>query len=70
MWAVSMTDEETGRWLLAISKHLRMYARDARLTYLYATERSAKDGELLLRLRGLGSISKKKFDALSLEPVC
>jgi hypothetical protein len=62
-----MLPDETGRWLLAIDKHLRVYVQDARVAYLYATRRSAMDGQLLLRLRGLGTISADKFASLALD---
>jgi hypothetical protein len=62
-----LSSEEVGRWILAIAKHLKAFVQDSRLAYLYAIRRSAKDGELLLRLRGLGRVSPKKVEALALD---
>jgi hypothetical protein len=62
-----MGEEETGRWLFAIAKHLKAYALDARVAYLYATRRSALDGELLLRLRGSGTVGKSKLEAMAMD---
>jgi hypothetical protein len=62
-----MTPEEIGRWLYAIAKHLKVYAVNPRLASLFAMRRSAHDGELLLRLRGLGRVSRAKLQALALD---
>jgi hypothetical protein len=62
-----MTPEEEGRWLFAIAKHLKVFAQSAQLAFLYATRRSAQEGELLLRIRGFGTITKQKIEALALD---
>lgn len=63
-----MSPEELGRWLFAIAKHLKVYqAQDRRLAFLFATLNSAKDGDLLLRLRGIGTVSREKLEALALD---
>jgi hypothetical protein len=59
--------EEIGRWVFAIAKHLKVYAADPRLTYMFATRRSGADGELLLRLRGLSSINKQRLEAIAID---
>lgn len=66
--ATSLDEVETGRWILAIAKHLDAFAvSQPQLTFLYATRLSAKDGLLLLRLRGLGTIYRAKVQALALD---
>ncbi len=62
-----MTAEETGRWLLAINKHLQVYAQDARLAFLFATRQAATDGELLLRLRGAVTVGPSRLRGLALD---
>lgn len=62
-----MTPEEIGRWIFAISKHLKIYAHSPQLAYLYATRRSAQDGELLLRIRSLENVGKQKLEAIGLD---
>lgn len=62
-----MEPVELGRWVLAIGKHLKVYAESPQLASLYATRHSARDGDLLLRLRRLGSIGAERFHALALD---
>lgn len=62
-----MTPEETGRWIFAIAKHIKVYAQGPQIAYLYAISRSAKDGELLLRLRQLGTVRLSKVEAIALD---
>lgn len=64
----SATAVETGRWILAIAKHLKAFAASLpQLALLYATRRSAQEGELLLRLRGLDVVARRKLEALALD---
>lgn len=58
---------ETGRWILAIAKHLKAFAASPELTSLYAVSRSARDGELLLRLRGMSSLSYTQVEAFAFD---
>lgn len=60
-------DVHLGRWIFSIGKHLRSFASTAEVAYLYATTKSARDGDLLLRLRGLGRVSVQKLRALALD---
>lgn len=62
-----MSPEDTGRWLLAIAKHLKVFAQDARLAALYATRQAATDGELLLRLRGARSVSLTRLRGMAFD---
>jgi hypothetical protein len=63
-----MQAEEIGRWIFAISKHLKSFvAENAAMALLYATRRSAQDGELLLRIRGYGSVQYQQLEALALD---
>lgn len=64
---LDMGPEEVGRWLFAIAKHLKSYGHDSRMAALYAIRRSAADGELLLRLRGLRFVGAQKLQALALD---
>lgn len=64
----AISDIETGRWILAIGKHLKTFASNQpQLTYLFATQRSAQEGELLLRIRGLSVVPWSKVEALALD---
>lgn len=62
-----MGPEEIGRWLFSISKHLKSFADGMSMAFIYATKRSAQEGELLLRIRGLRAISYQKLEALALD---
>ncbi|RRR70930.1 MAG: hypothetical protein EI684_12345 [Candidatus Viridilinea halotolerans] len=62
-----MKPEEIGRWIFATAKHLKVFVQSAQTAYLYAISSSARDGELLLRLRSQGTVGIQKLRALALD---
>lgn len=52
-----MDEETAGRWLYAIGKHLSQFAESLTMTYVDATRTVARECDLLLKLRRLGSVT-------------
>jgi hypothetical protein len=62
-----MQPEESGRWIFSVAKHLKVFAVSSPFVRVFAIRRSAMEGELLLRIRGRGTISGKRIEAFATD---